>query len=107
MRLVFSKKIFIAVVVLLLAFAFCACDGSNEEISATANYGYQFSQWNDGNTENPRVVQATEDKTYTAYFCEDTAYDFGPVRHRRTAEFLPVTFSFPFYQVLRIQIPPQ
>ena len=46
------------------------------KIDATANYGYQFSQWNDGNTENPRVVQATEDKTYTAYFYKKTAYDF-------------------------------
>ena len=50
--------------------------GDYVEISATANYGYQFSQWNDGNTENPRVVQATEDKTYTAYFYKKTAYDF-------------------------------
>ena len=37
-------------------------------ISATANYGYHFAKWNDGNTDNPRVVQATEDKTYTAQF---------------------------------------
>ena len=42
------------------------------EISATANYGYHFTQWNDGNTDNPRVVQVTEDKTYTAYFDKNT-----------------------------------
>ena len=42
------------------------------EISATANYGYHFTQWNDGNTDNPRVVQVTGDKTYTAYFDKNT-----------------------------------
>ena len=40
----------------------------NVTISATANYGYHFAKWNDGNTDNPRVVQVTEDKTYTAQF---------------------------------------
>ncbi len=42
------------------------------EISATANYGYHFSQWNDGNTNNPRTVSVTEDKTYTARFVKNT-----------------------------------
>ena len=37
-------------------------------IMATANYGYHFSRWNDYNTNNPRQVQATQDKIYTAYF---------------------------------------
>ena len=39
-------------------------------ISATANENYHFSNWDDGNTENPRTVQVTGDKTYTAYFTE-------------------------------------
>lgn len=37
-------------------------------ISANANYGYHFTQWNDGNTQNPRTVTVTEDATYTASF---------------------------------------
>ena len=37
-------------------------------ISATANYGYHFVQWNDGNSENPRQVKVTKDMTYTATF---------------------------------------
>lgn len=40
-------------------------------ISATANYGYHFSHWNDGNTDNPRTVQVTDNATYTAYFDYD------------------------------------
>ena len=43
-------------------------------ISATANYGYHFSHWNDYNYDNPRQVQVTEDKTYTAYFDKNTYY---------------------------------
>ena len=41
-------------------------------IFAEANYGYHFENWNDGNTDNPRSVQVTEDKTYTAYFGKNT-----------------------------------
>lgn len=37
-------------------------------ISATPNYGYHFVRWNDNNAENPRTVQVTQDKTYTAIF---------------------------------------
>ena len=40
----------------------------NVTISATANYGYHFTKWNDGNTETPRVVQVTDNKNYTAQF---------------------------------------
>ena len=43
-------------------------------ISAKANYGYHFSHWNDYNYDNPRQVQVTEDKTYTAYFDKNTYY---------------------------------
>ena len=41
-------------------------------ISATANYGYHFSHWNDYNYNNPRQVQVTGDKTYTATFDKNT-----------------------------------
>ena len=37
-------------------------------ISATSNKGYQFNQWNDGNTDNPREITVTGDATYTAEF---------------------------------------
>lgn len=37
-------------------------------LTATANYGYHFTQWNDGNTDNPRQVQVTANTTYTAQF---------------------------------------
>ena len=37
-------------------------------ISATANYGYHFTQWNDGNTSNPRRVVVSQDTVFTASF---------------------------------------
>ncbi len=42
--------------------------GSEIDISANANNGYQFEQWDDGNTDNPRTITVTEDVTYTAQF---------------------------------------
>ena len=42
------------------------------EIFATANYGYHFVRWNDGNTQNPRYVTVTTDKTYRAFFAKNT-----------------------------------
>ena len=40
-------------------------------ISASANYGYHFTHWQDNNTDNPRTVQVTQNKTYTAFFDYD------------------------------------
>ncbi len=41
-------------------------------ITATANYGYHFSQWNDGNTQNPRTIIINQDSSFTAYFAPNT-----------------------------------
>ena len=42
--------------------------GEQTVLNATANDGYHFIQWSDGNTDNPRTVTVTENKTYTAVF---------------------------------------
>ena len=47
-------------------------EGRTTQISATANTGYHFTQWNDGNTDNPRTVTVTGDVTYTAFFAPNT-----------------------------------
>ena len=41
---------------------------SNVNISADANYGYHFVQWNDGETYNPRYITLTCDTAFTAFF---------------------------------------
>ncbi len=43
-------------------------EGTEIQISATANAGYRFAAWNDGNTDNPRTIIVTENKTYIASF---------------------------------------
>ncbi|MBO5346397.1 MAG: InlB B-repeat-containing protein [Paludibacteraceae bacterium] len=42
--------------------------GSEITLTATPNDGYRFAQWSDGNTDNPRTITVTENKTYTAEF---------------------------------------
>ena len=37
-------------------------------LTAIPNYGYHFVQWNDGNTDNPRIFTVTQDTAYTALF---------------------------------------
>jgi hypothetical protein len=46
-------------------------EGTQVEISASANEHYHFVQWNDGNTDNPRTITVTGDATYTATFAID------------------------------------
>ena len=41
---------------------------SQDTITAIPRDGYMFLQWNDGNTENPRVVTLESDTSFTAYF---------------------------------------
>ena len=42
--------------------------GATTTISATPNYGYHFVQWNDGNTDNPRMIIITQDTAFVANF---------------------------------------
>ncbi len=46
--------------------------GKTVTLTATADNGYEFKQWSDGNTDNPREVKVTEDITYTAVFEKKT-----------------------------------
>ena len=40
------------------------------DITATPATGYEFKQWSDGNTDNPREIILTSDTTFTALFQE-------------------------------------
>ena len=39
-------------------------------ISAYPDYGYHFVQWSDGNTDNPRIIELTQDTILTAEFAQ-------------------------------------
>ncbi len=43
-------------------------EGSVATIEVTANVGYAFLEWNDGNTDNPRTVEVISDTTFIATF---------------------------------------
>ena len=45
---------------------------SQHTIQATANYGYHFTSWNDGDTTNPRTITLTQDTLFTALFAKNT-----------------------------------
>lgn len=45
-------------------------EDSEITLMATANEGYCFMQWSDGNTENPRTITVTKDFTYIANFAK-------------------------------------
>ena len=44
------------------------CETSEAVIAATPNADYIFTQWSDGNTDNPRTVTVTSDTLFTALF---------------------------------------
>ena len=46
--------------------------GAEATLKATPAVGYRFVKWSDGNTDNPRTVTVTSNKTYTANFEAET-----------------------------------
>ena len=46
-------------------------------LSVSSDYGYHFTQWSDGNTENPRTFVLTQDTTFTAEFAIDKSGTCG------------------------------
>ena len=46
------------------------CDDMS--LNATPGYGYHFVQWSDGLKDNPRVIELTQDTTFTAEFAKNT-----------------------------------
>ena len=42
--------------------------GTTVQLQANPYAGYEFTYWNDGNTENPRYIVVTGDATYVANF---------------------------------------
>ena len=60
-------------------------DGNTAVLTATANEGYSFVIWNDGNTENPRTVTVTSDTTFMAIFTASGSSSLQEVNAREFA----------------------
>ena len=54
-------------------------------MTATANEGYEFTGWNDGNTENPRTVTVTSDTAFMAIFTASGSSSLQEVNAREFA----------------------
>lgn len=49
--------------------------GSDHTIEAVPNYGYHFTQWSDGETENPRTFVLEQDTTFIALFAQNATFN--------------------------------
>ena len=70
------------------------------QISATANYGYHFVCWSDGNTDNPRTLTLTQDTALTAEFALTIAGQCGDNlywSYNETAKTISITGSGEMY----------
>ena len=54
-------------------------------LTATPNNGYEFTGWNDGNTENPRTVTITSNTAFTAIFTVESSSSLQAVNARKFA----------------------
>ena len=54
-------------------------------LTAIANEGYEFTAWNDGNTENPRTVSITSDTAFVAIFTASGSSSLQAVNAREFA----------------------
>ncbi len=60
-------------------------DGNTAVLTATANEGYSFLTWSDGNTENPRTVTITSDTAFMAIFTASGSSSLQEVNAREFA----------------------
>ena len=60
-------------------------DGNTAVLTATANEGYNFVIWNDGNSENPRTVSLTSDTAFMAIFTASGSSSLQEVNAREFA----------------------
>ena len=63
-------------------------------MTATANEGYEFTGWNDGNTENPRTVTITSDTAFMAIFTANGSSSLQAVNAREFALYSNPAKSF-------------
>lgn len=74
--------------------------GTQIAIFAVANEGFHFTQWHDGNTENPRMVTLAADAMYFANFAQDpvapTLYDLNVAPENTTQGWTTESCAYEF-----------
>lgn len=78
-------------------------EGATATLTATANAGFVFVNWEDGSTNNPRIVTVTGDATYTANFAIQTGVkvQFGDMNW--DAEYINGTTNGTAYMIAAAQ----
>ena len=69
-------------------------------VTATPKIGYQFVKWSDGNTDNPRKLELTQDTTLVAEFAQSFSGQCGDNLHwcyDETAKTISITGSGKMY----------
>ena len=78
----------------------------NTAIEAVPNYGYHFVQWSDGVTDNPRIIELTQDTVFMAEFALTTSGQCGTNLYWRYADGkLAITGSGDMYQYTQSTVP--
>ena len=63
------------------------CNSEPAIISAIPQYGYHFAYWNDGNTDNPRIVNLSQDTIFIAVFEKNMYSIVGTAKRWRDYSF--------------------
>jgi len=82
------------------------CDSYITEIYATPHYGYHFVQWNDGNTDNPRTIEVTQDTTFAAEFAPNF-YSFSATCDANYGSVQAVNGNYEYLTQLTISATPK
>lgn len=70
-------------------------------ITATPYYGYHFTQWNDGNTENPRTVVVSQDMSFTAQF-DYNSYNVSAISNNITAGYTTGSGTYNYNSIVAL-----
>lgn len=79
--------------------------GMQAIITATANEGYHFVQWNDGDTSNPRTFTVTSDTSFTAQFVPNN-YNLTILCNDHTMGYVTGGGVYPYGTVVTINATP-
>ena len=79
--------------------------GSTATLVAFANTGWDFTNWQDGNTDNPRTFTVTGDAHYVAHFTQQT-YHITVSANPADGGSVTGTGTYPYGQTVELNATP-
>lgn len=74
-------------------------------LTATPKEGYKFVDWNDGNTNNPRIITVTGDAEYVANFAEASGVNVAFGDNNWTAQYVNGTVASQAFMIAACEGP--